>query len=404
MVSYVHDAKSLLTLTGRTPVRLIPSDPDLGTVVSRIRDHSLDLQPDFQRGSVWSRTKQRLLIDSILRDWYVPPIHVVRTDADEQVVLDGQQRLRAIYEFVQGHFAADGATEPFAEAIAEIGGLRYEELPDRNRRRFDRFTLRVFELVDYEPDEPYELFYRLNQPTTLTSAEKRNAFFGDARAEVKDLTRLAEEAGMSSVRIGFSNARFAYEDVIARFVWTLEQGRLSEKVTASRITARYRQPDGFDETLRELAAEALRTLFGLGSLDRDDVRLNKATAYSWLLFVARAIYRDVPLDDLNEFFAWVEITRANRKQPHSPPSRVVGADVELLLFPVLNDRAAARVNDVSSVLLRDAILWALLAFTHPGGDSPERRLLEAGRTGQSTRESEERLLLTVEAEGWDQLR
>jgi hypothetical protein len=34
-----------------------------------LRDGSLDLQPDFQRGSVWSRPKQRLLIDSILRSW-----------------------------------------------------------------------------------------------------------------------------------------------------------------------------------------------------------------------------------------------------------------------------------------------------------------------------------------------
>ena len=85
-------------------MRLIPSDPDVETVVGRIADNSLNLQPEFQRGAVWSRQKQRLLIDSILRNWYVPPLHVVRTEDDRQEVLDGQQRLTAIYEFTQGFY------------------------------------------------------------------------------------------------------------------------------------------------------------------------------------------------------------------------------------------------------------------------------------------------------------
>src|SRR4051794_6550036 len=111
-------------------MRLIPSDPDLATITSRIRDGSLDLQPDFQRGEVWSRPKQRLLIDSVLRDWYVPPIHLVRLPDNRQVVLDGQQRLRAIDEFVRGRFPADGATQPYSRAIDNLGGLRYDELPE----------------------------------------------------------------------------------------------------------------------------------------------------------------------------------------------------------------------------------------------------------------------------------
>src|SRR3954453_22267909 len=124
-------------------MRLIPSDPDLQTILSRIDDGSLDLQPGFQRGAVWSRAKQRLLIDSILRNWYVPPIHVVRTESDEQEVLDGQQRLRSIEDFRHGHFTVEGRTAPYAATIAELDGLRYSELPDQIRRRFDRFTLRI---------------------------------------------------------------------------------------------------------------------------------------------------------------------------------------------------------------------------------------------------------------------
>src|SRR5262245_20484388 len=124
-------------------MRLIPSDPDVQTVVGRIKDGTLDLQPGFQRGAVWSRPKQRRLVDSILRSWYVPPIHVVRTEDDEQIVLDGQQRLRAIYDFVQGRITVDGKAEPGSRQVKQLDGLHYEELPPQVRRRFDRFTLRI---------------------------------------------------------------------------------------------------------------------------------------------------------------------------------------------------------------------------------------------------------------------
>jgi Protein of unknown function DUF262 len=339
-------------------MRLIPSDPDLQTIVGRIRDGSLDLQPDFQRGAVWSRPKQQLLIDSILRNWYVPPVHLVHADDGSQVVLDGQQRLRAISEFTAGLFPVDGNTDPASAEIVDLDGLRYEELPEPVRRGFDRFTLRQFELVDYETEEPYELFFRLNQPTTLTAAEKRNAFFGDPRAQVKTLTESAQEAGMTRERLGFSNARLAYEDVVARFVWTLEVGTLGERVTATRITERYRDSAPFSTAVLHVAEASLSRLFGLQALDDPSVRLNKATAYSWLVFVARAHYLEEPLPELDEFLLRTEVTRSRLKNSDADHSGLAQG----LLIAVLNDRATARVNDVASVLLRDAALWGLSAL------------------------------------------
>jgi uncharacterized protein with ParB-like and HNH nuclease domain len=73
---------------------MLPSDPDIETIVGRIKSGELDLQPDFQRGEVWPDSKKRRLIDTILREWHVPPIHVVENSGSyTQEVLDGQQRL-----------------------------------------------------------------------------------------------------------------------------------------------------------------------------------------------------------------------------------------------------------------------------------------------------------------------
>ena len=82
---------------------------ELETVISRIRNGTLNLQPDFQRGEVWSLAKQKRLIDTILRRWKIPPIHGFTSDYNDlmdnyvfEEVLDGQQRLVAIRDFCNG--------------------------------------------------------------------------------------------------------------------------------------------------------------------------------------------------------------------------------------------------------------------------------------------------------------
>ena len=111
-------------------------------------------------------------------------------------VLDGQQRLTAIRDFIDGDFPIDGNIEPVDEAIRTLNGLRYAQLPKDVGRKFRKFTIRVFELVDFDPpEEPHELFFRLNQQTSLTDEEKRNAFIGQARNQIRELSDWGSQEG-----------------------------------------------------------------------------------------------------------------------------------------------------------------------------------------------------------------
>ena len=113
-------------------------------------------------------------------------------------------------------FPVASSVEPFDDEIESIGGLLYGQLPDKWRRRFNQFTIRVFRIVDYQASEPAELFFRLNQPTSLTGAEQRNAFFGPVREQIKGLLEDFSRLGMERGVFGFSNSRMAYDDVLSR--------------------------------------------------------------------------------------------------------------------------------------------------------------------------------------------
>ncbi|MBU9402260.1 DUF262 domain-containing protein [Burkholderia multivorans] len=339
-------------------MRLLPSDPDIETIVSRIKSGDIDLQPDFQRGEVWTRAKKQRLVDSVLRDWHVPPIHVIEdVQTRKQEVLDGQQRLVAIRDFVDGEFALDGEIEPIDEGLAPLHGKKYRDLPDSWKRRFNQFTIRLFRIVDYRPGEPGELFFRLNQPTSLTGAEQRNAFFGPVRAQIKGLVEALEDMGLGKEFLGFSNSRMAYDDVLSRVALTLQRGSLEIKVKSSDLIELYRAEDSLDSNTVNLIYEAL-ALFSEGrSYLSVEVKFNKATLSTWLLFVSRCLIRG---------YDWLSAAKLAGFIDYFESARILGSlQSDLIaslapadwLFNVYESRSSARVADVSSVLLRDATLW-----------------------------------------------
>ncbi|WP_406074474.1 DUF262 domain-containing protein [Micromonospora sp. NBC_01638] len=334
-------------------LRFQTSDPDIATIYRRISRAVIDLQPNFQRGEVWSTPKKQRLIDTILRQWHVPPIHLVAKGDGKFDVLDGQQRLTAIRDFMRGDFPVDGTVEPSLDFIQNLDGLRFGQLPQGVQDEFEAFAIRVFELRDFTPDEPHELFFRLNQPVALTEAEKRNAFIGPARNQVKDLVAWAESQGMTQQRLGFSNARMAYDDLLSRFLVTLEQRGFTEKITSARVAARYRERRAFDQAVIERAKQALAFFLKISVLEgQNKIRPNKATIHTWLC-IASKLAGEGLLDELQEPLVQtilvVERWRATREASSSMPN-----DVPLAIF---HDRATARVADVSSVILRDCCAW-----------------------------------------------
>jgi hypothetical protein len=77
--------------------------------------------PDFQREEVWTETKKRLLIDSILRGWHLPKFYFRKVDDGAFECVDGQQRLTAIWEFFDCPELVRTAAMTRATSVVETG-------------------------------------------------------------------------------------------------------------------------------------------------------------------------------------------------------------------------------------------------------------------------------------------
>jgi hypothetical protein len=110
-------------------MKLAPWEPDLRTIVDRIDGDDIDLQPDFQRQEVWSTSKKKRLIDTILRGWSIPPIHLVVTADNRMEVLDGQQRLTVVATSHSAKLISSLADENLVFVFRQSQGIRVVDGP-----------------------------------------------------------------------------------------------------------------------------------------------------------------------------------------------------------------------------------------------------------------------------------
>jgi uncharacterized protein DUF262 len=151
-----------------------PIDPDVQTLLSQIEDRSLILNPEFQRARVWDRARQSRLIESLLLNIPIPPCFFAEDPDETRVVVDGQQRLRAIYEFTRSQYALTGL-----QVRSDLNGDRWEDLGPRDARKIHRRVMRTIVITEHsDPDIRFEIFQRLNTGgVPLTSQEIRNAIY-----------------------------------------------------------------------------------------------------------------------------------------------------------------------------------------------------------------------------------
>lgn len=138
------------------------------------------LNPEYQRRKRWTNQQKSLLIESFIINVPIPPIFLYEVEYAVYEVMDGLQRLTAIYDFYRERFALEGL-----EYWQELEGRKYSQLPENVKAGIDRRYLSSIILLEETAKNKAEaeglkqiVFERLNSGgEKLTPQETRNALY-----------------------------------------------------------------------------------------------------------------------------------------------------------------------------------------------------------------------------------
>ena len=327
--------------------------------------HYIDMDPVYQRLSVWDREKQAMFIDSVINGVDTPKIYlhaVVRGSPSASLyrysVIDGKQRILALIAFIQNEIRLPGDFRYFDNEEYDARGLTYDELLKHYpllRARFDGYGLSIVLVEADDVELIEELFWRLNIQISLTAPEQRNAMGGPMPIVIRRIAR--SSFFKESIRI--RNDRFQHLDLSAKFAYicycdgvvdtkktlldsfvlTMKAARRKGLETASRETL-----GALEDRANEILEYAFQ-YFGknsplLGSVGR-------VTLYFHLLRMCVKLGIEVPIDSavLERFNSDVTTARErSQRMSRGSGESLLDWESELLAFDQekqsLNDRRA----------------------------------------------------------------
>lgn len=338
----------------------------------------INLNPDYQRmGGVWTTEKRRLLIDSILNDYDIPKIYFHAMSSSEHSktgykysVIDGRQRLEAIWGFMDGEFTLSNEFEYQRDSNIDISGLGYVDiakLHPKIRIKFDSFVLPVVTVsIDGDDlDLIEDMFSRLNEAVPLNAAEKRNAIGGDV---VKSIARLADQEFFTE-KVRFRNNRYQHRESAARFM-LIEESLLrnnpiidTKKVYLDALARRYRLgKSAHVQTLENQVSDILELMTDEFVAKDELLQAQGILVVYYLIFRTASLQGQVDKVTRRRLMDFRTKLSENRE---AAVKNYEGASFELLEFDRLNQQGT---NDASSIRERVRILADFL-----GIDAPDRQ-------------------------------
>lgn len=210
---------------------------NIGQVVKGMANGSITFDNAIQRGFVWDKKRSSLLIDSVIRDYPIPPIFTIKTEEKVKVrgkevsvydCIDGKQRSTTFKMFLENEFKLEGL-EPIALADGteiDLNGKTFEELDEDMQETIKSYSLTVYYFSDATDDEVAEMMSRLNNGKVLTGTE-------NARIKAKNLPVIQELASHNLLTFYLSEKAiksYVNEDIVIKLALLMsEQTELSNK-------------------------------------------------------------------------------------------------------------------------------------------------------------------------------
>lgn len=170
----------------------------INDIYEKFNDEVWIVDKAYQRRKVWGIKDNIRLIETILLELVIPEIFIWDCDTDPLTgktlthIVDGQQRINAVFEFIQDKFKLQNKYLISDEIKKLYGNLTFSQLPDDIKKKIWTYEISVVNLnSNFSLDEIKNMFYRLNLTDySLNEQEKRNSMdsaFGKAAESLADL-------------------------------------------------------------------------------------------------------------------------------------------------------------------------------------------------------------------------
>lgn len=152
-----------------------PTTQEITWFLDLARQGQLDLDPPYQRRSVWTLKDRQFFLDTVFNDFPCPPIFLHKTTDDvgraTYHVVDGKQRLETILKFSKGELRI---ADDFGNT--KLDGKTFEALAGEQKKHFWDYVLSV-ELIS-SVELVKQVFDRFNRNSRkLERQELRHAQF-----------------------------------------------------------------------------------------------------------------------------------------------------------------------------------------------------------------------------------
>ena len=187
----------------------------------------LDLDPPYQRRSVWNQSFKDYFVDTVLLNYPAPALFLyenIKPDGRSMYhVVDGKQRLTTLFEFIAGEFPISEQSQS-----GQARGVYFASLDDTTKKSFWGYQF----LVEYVPTEDENvigaIFDRINRNVAkLTFQELRHAKLdGDFISSAENLAEWMSDALPKNFPRFTSQARKQMKDVefAALLLLLIEEG------------------------------------------------------------------------------------------------------------------------------------------------------------------------------------
>ncbi|WP_457944219.1 DUF262 domain-containing protein [Vreelandella alkaliphila] len=149
-------------------------------LVGQLERKEVVVNKNYQRGAgLWPDSARSYFIDTILEGYPFPKIYLYQVFNEKakrpiKEIVDGQQRITTIIDFMNNKFKLNSASRQYA-------GMYYSDLDEDVQNSFISYQIETSIILSATRAELLEMFRRINAYTApLTAAEKRHATYQGA--------------------------------------------------------------------------------------------------------------------------------------------------------------------------------------------------------------------------------